>query len=181
MNFIVLTAVLSCLNSGLYTTSRMIYGMAQQGDAPKAFLKVNKNGVPVRAILIGTFFSYIAVIFNYISPDKVFLFLVNAFGGIALLVYLVIVCSHLQMRRKVERNNPDLLKVKMWLFPYLNYATILGIAAILVTMVFNESMRSQVALTMLIAILVVVSYFLFNKRGSNQVKTNNVGMEDEVI
>jgi GABA permease len=49
MNFIVLTAVLSCLNSGLYTTSRMIYGMAQQGDVPKAFLRVNKNGVPVHA------------------------------------------------------------------------------------------------------------------------------------
>jgi GABA permease len=121
------------------------------------------------------------VIFNYISPDKVFLFLVNASGGIALLVYLVIVCSHLQMRRKVERNNPELLKVKMWLFPYLNYATILGIAAILITMVFNESMRSQVALTMLIAILVIVSYFLFNKREPNKIKNNNTGIEDEVI
>lgn len=180
MNFIVLTAVLSCLNSGLYTTSRMIYGMAQHGDAPKAFLKVNKNGVPVRAILIGTFFSYIAVIFNYISPDKVFLFLVNASGGIALLVYLVIVCSHLQMRRTAERSHPELLKVKMWLFPYLNYATIVGIAAILITMVINESMRSQVALTMLIAVLVVVSYFIFNKKESTQVKSHNAGMEDEV-
>ncbi|MCI0766760.1 amino acid permease [Bacillus sp. TL12] len=163
MNLIVLTAVLSCLNSGLYTNSRMLYGMAKTGDAPKAFLKLNKNGVPVHAVLFGTFFAYIGVIFNYISPDKVFLFLVNASGGIALLVYLVIAFSHLRMRKKVERKNPELLKVKMWLFPYLTYVTILGIVAILVAMAFIESMRSQLALTMLIAIMVVGSYFLFNK------------------
>ncbi|MBC6974012.1 GABA permease [Bacillus sp. Xin] len=163
MNLIVLTAVLSCLNSGLYTNSRMLYGMAKTGDAPKVFLKLNKNGVPVHAVLFGTFFAYIGVIFNYISPDKVFLFLVNASGGIALLVYLVIAFSHLRMRKKVERKNPELLKVKMWLFPYLTYVTILGIVAILVAMAFIESMRSQLALTMLIAIMVVGSYFLFNK------------------
>ena len=113
MNFIVLTAVLSCLNSGLYTNSRML-SMAERGDAPKAFLKLNSSGVPVRAVLFGTFFAYIGVVFSYISPDKVFLFLVNASGGIALLVYLVIAVSHLKMRKmgKVEQQN---LKVKMWL------------------------------------------------------------------
>ncbi len=72
MNFIVLTAVLSCLNSGLYTNSRMLFSMAERGDAPKAFLKLNSSGVPVRAVLFGTFFAYIGVVFSYISPDKVF-------------------------------------------------------------------------------------------------------------
>ena len=166
MNFIVLTAVLSCLNSGLYTNSRMLYGMAKVGDAPKLFLKLNKNGVPVYAVLFGTIFAYIGVIFNYISPDKVFLFLVNASGGIALLVYLVIAFSHLRMRRKVEQTNPERLKVKMWLFPYLTYVTILGIVAILIAMTFIDSMRSQVTLTLLIAVLVVGSFFLKrNKQG----------------
>ena len=76
------------------------FSMAERGDAPKAFLKLNSSGVPVRAVLFGTFFAYIGVVFSYISPDKVFLFLVNASGGIALLVYLVIAVSHLKMRKK---------------------------------------------------------------------------------
>ncbi|MFC3886522.1 GABA permease [Bacillus songklensis] len=177
LNFIVLTAVLSCLNSGLYTNSRMLYGMAKAGDAPKAFLKLNKNGVPVRTVLFGTFFAYIAVIFNYLSPDKVFLFLVNASGGIALLVYLVIAFSHLKMRQRVERQNPELLQVKMWLFPYLTYVTIAGILAILIAMAFIDSMRSQVALTMLIAALIVGSYVLFHRNKTSEITAS----KDEII
>ncbi|WCK54085.1 amino acid permease [Aneurinibacillus sp. Ricciae_BoGa-3] len=174
MNLIVLTAVLSCLNSGLYTNSRMLFGMAQKGDAPKSFLKVNHNGVPVRAVLFGTIFAYIGVIFNYISPDTVFLFLVNASGGIALLVYLVIAFSHLRMRRKIESENPDKLKVKMWLFPYLTYVTIVGIVAILVAMLFIDSMRSQMLLTFLITALVIGSYFVTRK------KTNQEAISDSI-
>ncbi|MCY9231781.1 amino acid permease, partial [Bacillus inaquosorum] len=71
MNFIVLTAVLSCLNSGLYTTSRMLYSLAERNEAPRRFMKLSKKGVPVQAIVAGTFFSYIAVVMNYFSPDTV--------------------------------------------------------------------------------------------------------------
>lgn len=160
MNFVVLTSVLSCLNSGLYTSSRMLYSMAEKGNAPKAFLKVSRNGVPVRAILAGTFFAYVSVIFNFISPDSIFLFLVNASGGIALLVYMVIAFSHLKMRRALERTNPGSLKVKMWMFPYLTYVTILGIAGILVGMFFDDSMRSQFYMTSILTALVIASYFI---------------------
>lgn len=176
MNFIVLTAVLSCLNSGLYTNSRMLFGMAKAGDAPKVFLKLNKNGVPVYAVLFGTFFSYIGVVFNYISPDKVFLFLVNASGGVALLVYLVIAFSHIRMRQKVERTNPGLLKVKMWLFPYLTYLTIVGIVAILIAMAVIDSMRSQLLLTLLIAFVVISSFFFVRNKKGYEV---NIGSEEK--
>lgn len=160
MNFIVLTAVLSCLNSGLYTSSRMLLTMAQNGDAPRMFLKINKKGVPVQAILGCTVISYISVAFNYLSPDKIFLFLVNASGGVALLVYLVIAFSQLRLRRKYEKENPGALRIRMWLFPYLTYATILAISAIFIAMAFIDSLRSQFFLTLLIAVLVVGSFFL---------------------
>ncbi|KPD00965.1 GABA permease [Geobacillus sp. BCO2] len=74
MNFIVLTAVLSCLNSGLYTTSRMLYSLAEKGEAPKSFLRLSKNGVPIRAVIASTLFAYIAVIMNYVSLIKCFSF-----------------------------------------------------------------------------------------------------------
>lgn len=164
MNLIVLTAVLSCLNSGLYTNSRMLYSLAQKGDAPKAFLKLSRNGVPVRAILFGTIFAYIGVIFDYISPDKVFLFLINASGGIALFVYLAIAISHLRLRKRIERENPEKLKVKMWLFPYLTYVTIGVILVILAAMAYIDTLRSQFILTTLLAVLVIGTYFLFAKK-----------------
>ncbi|WP_298830104.1 amino acid permease [uncultured Planococcus sp.] len=164
MNFVVLTAVLSCLNSALYANSRMLYGMAKKGDAPKAFLKLSKKGVPVRAILFSTVFSYVAVIFSYISPDKIFLFLINSSGAVALLVYLVIAFSHLRMRRKFDRENPEALQIKMWLFPYLTYATILAISSIYIAMLFIESLRLQATLTSLIAGFTVAAYFIFVRK-----------------
>lgn len=168
MNFIVLTAVLSCLNSGLYTSSRMLFAMAQNGDAPRKFLKVNKNGVPLHAILGCTIISYISVVFNYLSPDKIFLFLVNASGGVALLVYLVIAFSQLRMRRKYEKENPEALKIRMWLFPYLTYATIIAIVGVFVAMPFIDSLRSQFFLTLLIFVFVLGSFFVTkNKRSTD--------------
>ncbi|MEK4570521.1 GABA permease [Bacillus sp. FSL K6-3458] len=161
MNVIVLTAVLSCLNSGLYTTSRMLYSLAERGEAPKRFMKISKRGVPVAATVAGTFFSYIAVMMNYFYPETIFLFLVNASGAIALLVYLVIAVSQLRMRRKIEKENPEQLKIKMWLFPYLTYFTILVICAILASMLFIESMRPQLILTSIITIGVLAAYFIF--------------------
>lgn len=161
MNVIVLTAVLSCLNSGLYTTSRMLYSLAERGEAPKRFMKISKRGVPVAATVAGTFFSYIAVMMNYFYPETIFLFLVNASGAIALLVYLVIAVSQLRMRRKIEKENPEQLKIKMWLFPYLTYFTILVICSILASMLFIESMRPQLILTSIITFGVLAAYFVF--------------------
>ncbi|MBN6189367.1 amino acid permease [Aneurinibacillus sp. BA2021] len=163
MNIVVLVAVLSCLNSALYTNSRMLYSLAKQGNAPHALLKVNKGGVPVRAVWASTFFAYVCAIFSFVSPDKLFLFLVNASGAIALLVYLAIAVSHLRMRRKAEQKNPGALQFKMWLFPYLTYVTIVGMLAILLAMAFIPDMRSQFYLSLLLTLAVIGSYFLFVK------------------
>ncbi|GEN35716.1 amino acid permease [Aneurinibacillus danicus] len=163
MNVVVLVAVLSCLNSALYTNSRMLYSLAKKGSAPRALTKISKSGVPVRAVWASTIFAYVCAIFNFISPDKLFLFLVNASGAIALLVYLAIAVSHLKLRKKAERENPKALTFKMWMFPYLTYATILAMVAILIGMAFIPDMRSQFYLSMLLAVAVVGSYFLFVK------------------
>jgi GABA permease len=164
MNFILLTAVLSCLNSGLYTSSRMLFSMAQKGDAPKLFLKVNRKGIPFNAIIGCTIISYISVGFNYLSPDKIFLFLVNASGGVALLVYLVIAFSQLRMRKSYEKKQPEKLKIRMWLFPYLTYGTIVGITSIFIAMPFINSLRTQFFLTLLIALFIIGSFFLTKNR-----------------
>ena len=115
MNAVVLTAVLSCLNSGLYTASRMLFVLAARREAPTRLLEVTRAGVPLAAILSSTAIGYLCVVAAYVSPDTVFLFLLNSSGAIILFVYLMIGVSQLVMRPKIP---PELLKVKMWGYPF---------------------------------------------------------------
>jgi GABA permease len=158
MNVIVLTAVLSCLNSGLYTSSRMLYALARKGDAPRWFLELNSRGVPIRAILLGTVFGYLSVIMSYVSPDKVFLFLVNSSGVVALFIYLLIAVSQLRMRARLEVEQPERLQVRMWGYPVLTYLTIAGMLAVIASMAWIPSMRSQLWASLLSFLVVLVAY-----------------------
>jgi GABA permease len=106
MNFVVLTAVLSVLNSSLYTTSRMLFALTRHNDAPQFFLHTTRRGVPIWAILAGTSFGYVSVLIYYFFPAQVFTWLINASGAIALFAYLLIAISELFMRRRLEREAP---------------------------------------------------------------------------
>ncbi|MEU9088443.1 amino acid permease [Streptomyces sp. NPDC048357] len=156
MEVIVLTAVLSCLNSGLYTASRMAFSLGERGDAPKAFAKVNKNGVPVAAILGSTVFGFVAVYFNYAFKDTVFNFLLNSSGAIALFVWLVICFTQLKMRGILVREAPEKLTVKMWLFPWLTWATAALIMFVIGYMFVDDANREVVTLSTLVAGVVVL-------------------------
>ncbi|MEV0115981.1 amino acid permease [Streptomyces sp. NPDC050844] len=156
MNVIVLTAVLSCLNSGLYTASRMAFSLGQRGDAPKAFARTNSRGVPQAAILGSVVFGFVAVWFNYQWKDTVFDFLLNSSGAVALFVWLMICFTQLRMRGIILREQPEKLVVKMWLFPYLTWVTIAMISFVLVYMLTDEAGRKQVLLSLLAAAFVVV-------------------------
>ncbi|MET9857065.1 amino acid permease [Streptomyces sp. NPDC006450] len=155
MNVIVLTAVLSCLNSGLYTASRMAFSLGERGDAPKAFAKVNKKGVPTAAILGSVVFGFAAVYFNYAFKDTVFSFLLNASGAIALFVWLVICLTQLRMRGILMREAPEKVTVKMWFFPYLTWATAAMITFVLGYMVYDKDNRETVLLSLLVAAVVI--------------------------
>src|ERR687893_755143 len=132
MNFVVLTAVLSVLNSSLYTTSRMLFALTRHNDAPQFLLNTTSRGVPIWAILAGTIFGYVSVLLYYFFPEQVFTWLINASGAIALFAYLLIAISELVMRRRLEREAPERLQLKMWLYPWLTYLSIAAITAVLI-------------------------------------------------
>ncbi|MFJ4618126.1 amino acid permease [Streptomyces sp. NPDC088812] len=161
MNFIVLTSVLSCLNSGLYTASRMAFSLGERGDAPKAFARTTRRGVPMAAIVASVVFGFVAVFFNYRFPDSVFLFLVNSSGAVALFVWLVICFSQLRMRRIIEAEAPEKLVVRMWLYPYLTWATAALIVFVLGYMLTDTEHdgRRTVLLSLLVAAVVLVVAF----------------------
>ncbi len=142
MNAVVLTAVLSALNSGLYASSRMLFALTRHGDAPRAFARLSRNGVPTRAILLGTLFGYGTVVMSYVSPDTVFAFLVNSYGTVAIFVYLLIAVSQLRLRARLEREDPARLRVRMWAYPYLTYVAIAGMLGIVLAMAFIPEQRT---------------------------------------
>jgi GABA permease len=142
MNAVVLTAVLSALNSGLYASSRMLFALTRRGDAPRALARLSRNGVPVRAILLGTLFGYGAVIMSYVSPNTVFAFLVNSYGTVAIFVYVLIAISELRLRARLEKVDPERLRMRMWGYPYLTYLTIAGMLGIIFAMGFIPEQRT---------------------------------------
>nr|WP_246213833.1 amino acid permease [Kitasatospora viridis] len=157
MNVIVLTAVLSCLNSGLYTASRMAFSLGRRGDAPASFARVTGRGVPRTAILASVVFGFVAVFFNYTSPGTVFQFLLNSSGAVALFVWLVICCSQLRMRKIIEREAPERLTVRMWLYPYLSWVAIGLIVFVIGYMFTTHDGRVQMVLSLAAAVVVLVA------------------------
>lgn len=155
MDVIVLTSVLSCLNSGLYTASRMLFSLSTRGDAPRSWAKVSARGVPRSAVLASTVVGFVTVGLNYVAPDTVFLFLVNTSGAIALFVWLVIAASQLILRRRMGPDAVKALSLKMWAFPYLTWLAILSIMALLVGMLIIPDTRESLVLSLLLAGLLV--------------------------
>ena len=156
MNAVVLTAVLSCLNSGMYTASRMLFVLAARREAPAQLVAVTRRGVPAAAILASSVVGLLCVIAAAVSPDTIFAFLLNSSGAIILFVYLLIAISQIVLRYRTDESK---LKVKMWLFPVLSILTAAAILAILVQMGIQKDVRSQLVLSLLSWAVVLVLYF----------------------
>ena len=165
MNFVVLTAVLSVLNSSLYTTSRMLFALTRHNDAPQFFLHTTRRGVPIWAILAGTSFAYVSVVIYYFFPENVFTWLINASGAIALFVYLLIAISELVMRRRLEREAPERLQIRMWLYPWLTYLSIAAMAAVLIAMAVIADQRPLLIASLIALGVILVAYLLRRQLG----------------
>ena len=159
MNFVVLTSVSSCLISAHYTASRMLFSLSTRGDAPKIFkLTRAGTGVPVFAIIGSCAVAVICALINFneaLRPKDVLDTLMNTTGMIAMLVYLVIACSQLKMRRKLEAEGKQ-IRLKMWLFPWLTYLSIIFIVGCLITMAFVEEYQVLVVSTGVAAAVVAL-------------------------
>jgi GABA permease len=164
MNAVILTAVLSALNSGLFASSRMLLAMAQRGDAPAGLTKLSSRGVPMWAILTGTAFGYCAVIMSYVSPDGVFAFLVNSYGTVAIFVYVLIAFAQLRLRARLEREAPERLRVRMWGYPYLTWVAIVAMLGIVTAMAFIPEQRSSLLFGVISAAAMLVGYALRRRR-----------------
>src|SRR3954447_13863165 len=164
MNAIVVTAVLSCLNSGIYTGSRMLFALARRGYAPQGLVETNGRGVPVKAIALTVSIGFLSVILQAISPEHVFTWLVNSSGAVALFCYVLIAVSELRLRRRLEHEDPEALTLRMWLFPYLTYAAIIAMIAVIGAMALVDDVRTQLWWSLASLAIVVGLSFVFAGR-----------------
>ena len=146
VDLVVLVAVTSCMNSGLYTASRMLYSLGSRGEALKMTKRISGNGVPTVAVILSTFAGFAGCLVNYVFPGKVFGFLLSTTGAIALLVYLVIAVSQLRMRAITDRQGTE-LAFKMWLFPWLTWLVIGLITLVLGYMLISPAYRYETLMT----------------------------------
>jgi L-asparagine transporter-like permease len=170
MNIVVLTAVLSCLNSGLYVTSRVLFALAANGDAPQALVTLTRRRVPARAILTGSAFGYAALIASVVSPTGVFSFLVNASGAAMLLLYFIIGAAQIRHRMAMSPAELETLTFRMWLFPWASYAAQAGILAVLIAMAFFPDLASQLYTTAGFVALLWLVYFARRKAHAQPAK-----------
>lgn len=143
LNFVILISVLSCLNIGLYSTSRMLFVLGSNRECPKWMTAVNSKGVPVRGVLACTVVGYACIVVAFLFPDTVFLFLINASGAMILFVYLMICLSQIITRRRMGEARAKDLKFKMWLFPYLSIVVTGVIVTILASMLWDSTSRAS--------------------------------------
>ncbi|KZZ85368.1 MULTISPECIES: amino acid permease [Bacillaceae] len=141
INFVVLTAALSSCNSGIFSTGRMLFNLAQQDEAPKSYGKVTKNGVPGVAILTSAAALLIGVVLNYFVPEKAFVYVtsISTFG--AIWTWSIILLSQMRYRRSLNPEQIKNLKYKMPLFPYANYLALAFLGLVIVLMAFSADTR----------------------------------------
>lgn len=159
MNIVVFTALISCLNAALYSSSRMLFAMAHTDNAPHFFAKTSRFKSPSNAVLFSSLVGFASVLLNYFMPNAVFALLVNSTGAIGIFVWLFISVSQLRSRKILAAQGIDVASqpgvLKMWLFPYLNWVMIAALAALLVFMAVTPSHRVEVLISTVVAAIVI--------------------------
>jgi GABA permease len=173
MDVVILTAVASCLNSALYTASRMLFSLGDRHDAPGVVRRLTANGVPWVAVLASMVVGFLAVVGNYLLPEKIFAYLLATSGAVALFVYLAIAVSQFVLGRTM-RSAGERAPVRMWLFPYLTVGVIVAIVAVLVLMAFDPDQQQAIFLSLISAAFIVAAGVIVHRRPSHRRRDSKV-------
>lgn len=167
MELVVVVALLSAFNANIYGTSRMAFSLSRRGDGPAFMAKLSSTGVPTNAVLLSVFFGFVSVLLNWLLPDDLLGILLNAVGAALLVIWIFIVVSHLRLRKQLEASGK--LTVRMWLFPYLSYATLAMLGVFVVLMLFDADARAQlISTTVLFLVIAALGFLNARWRKQNQ-------------
>ncbi|AXY59838.1 amino acid permease [Acinetobacter sp. WCHAc010052] len=145
LNFVVLTAAISVYNGTSYGTSRMLLGLAEQGNAPSFLSRINNRGIPYAAILCSAAITLICVVLNYIFPDKAFKLLMSLVVSAIVINWMVLSLTHLKFKRHQLNLNKKTLFPAI-AYPWTNYICVAFMLGILVIMWNTPDMQIAVIL-----------------------------------
>ncbi|MED3937482.1 amino acid permease [Priestia megaterium] len=165
INFVVITAAMSGCNSGIFSAGRMLYTLGVNGQAPKFFTKISRNGVPIYSTLAVMIGLVIGVVLNYIAPPNVFVYVYSASVLPGMIPWFIILISQIRFR-KAKGAEMESHPFKMPFAPVTNYVTIAFLLMVLVGMWFNDETRISLIVGVIFLALVVISFYAFgiNKR-----------------
>ncbi|MDX7988846.1 amino acid permease [Xenorhabdus sp. 12] len=141
LNIVVITAAISAINSDIFGAGRMMYGMAQEGQAPKSFRKLTSNGVPWMTVLVMMCVLLLGAVFNYLMPKKIFIIIASVATFATVWVWLMILISHVAMRRQMSAEETKTLKFPIPMWPIAPAITIAFMASIIVLLGYFEQTR----------------------------------------
>jgi amino acid transporter, AAT family len=169
INFVVLTAALSSCNSGIFSTGRMLFNLANHGEAPEKFSKLTNNGVPGFAILASAAALLVGVGLNYVVPAKVFAWVTSIATFGAIWTWAIILLSQIRYRRSLKPNEMKSLKYKLPLFPFTSYVSLAFLAFVIVLMAFSPDTRIALVIGPLWLALLTIFYYSkgFHKRDND--------------
>lgn len=162
LNVVILTAALSVYNSCVYCNSRMLFGLAQQGNAPKSLLKVDRRGVPVLTILVSAVATALCVLINYLMPGEAFGLLMSLVVSALVINWAMISLAHLKFRRKKDQQGVT-TRFKALFYPVGNWICLIFLAAILVLMATTPGMAISVWLIPVWLVILGMGYFIKNQ------------------
>ncbi|MFH8133403.1 aromatic amino acid transporter AroP [Pantoea osteomyelitidis] len=162
LNVVILTAALSVYNSCVYSNSRMLYGLAKQGNGPKSLLKVDRRGVPYVALGLSALATAICVLINYLMPGEAFGLLMALVVSALVINWAMISLAHLKFRRKKDQQGVT-TRFKAMFYPVGNWICLLFMAAILVIMAMTPGMAISVWLIPVWLVILGIGYFVKNK------------------
>ncbi|MBO3671668.1 amino acid permease [Acinetobacter soli] len=159
LNFVVLVAAISVYNSCIYCNSRMLHGLAMQGNAPRVLQRVNRRGIPVYAAGVSASITALCVLINYLMPGKAFQFLMMLVVAALVVNWLMISWTHLKFRKAMQQRHHQ-TTFQSIMSPWSNYLTIAFIFGILIIMSITPDMRLAVMLVPIWLIVLAVVYQL---------------------
>ncbi|WP_370674496.1 amino acid permease [Pleomorphomonas sp. PLEO] len=162
LNFVVLTAAVSVYNSGIYSNGRMLYSLAEQGNAPKVFTKLGGNKVPYVAILFSSACTLVVVLINYLVPEGAFMQVMALATTAATITWVMIVLVHMKFR-KAHAADAGKLTFPAPFYPIANYFCVAFMAMIIVVMTQMPDMRMSV---LVLPVWLIVLYVGFMFRGN---------------
>jgi AAT family amino acid transporter len=165
MNFVVLTAALSSVNTNLYLSTRMLYSLGRGGYGPAWMGKVSSNGVPHPALAASTAGIIIAIVLVLKAPKNAFLILYGVAVAGMLFVWLVILNTHLRFRKSLSRERISTLPMRLRAHPFFTVLGILLLLAIAATTFFVDGMQWSVPEFLVFLAIISLLYFINGARG----------------